>query len=227
MQAFLPCRKGSQRIPDKNVKSFSGVKNGLLEIKLKQLLKCRSIDEIILSSNDERVLEYANSLRKSKITIDERPDMLCCDETTTDELIRYVPTITNADEVLWTHVTSPFITEKDYEVIINKYKKVMECGYDSLMTVKEIKGFIWDKDKAISYNRSMEKWPRTQTIESFFEVDSGVFINSVGNYKKFHDRIGCKPYMFIQDVFKSLDIDWPEQFDIAEKLFRIMNNHEK
>ena len=31
--AFLPCRKGSQRIPDKNVKPFAGIEGGLLKIK--------------------------------------------------------------------------------------------------------------------------------------------------------------------------------------------------
>ena len=40
MIAFLPCRKGSQRIKDKNIKKILNFEMGLVEIKLNQLLKC-------------------------------------------------------------------------------------------------------------------------------------------------------------------------------------------
>lgn len=31
VHVFLPCRKGSERIPNKNTKDFAGVKGGLLK----------------------------------------------------------------------------------------------------------------------------------------------------------------------------------------------------
>ena len=64
---FLPCRKGSKRILNKNMRPFSGRENGLLEIKLDQLIKCDTINEIIVSSDDSSVLNYANSLNSNKI----------------------------------------------------------------------------------------------------------------------------------------------------------------
>ena len=36
---FLPVRKGSKRVENKNTKPFAGFQNGLLELKLKQLIK--------------------------------------------------------------------------------------------------------------------------------------------------------------------------------------------
>ena len=54
--AFLPCRKGSQRVPNKNTRTFAGIEGGLLRIKLEELLKAQLIDEIILSSNDDEVI---------------------------------------------------------------------------------------------------------------------------------------------------------------------------
>ena len=44
---FLPCRKGSQRVPNKNTRPFAGVDGGLLRIKLEELLKAKLIDKII------------------------------------------------------------------------------------------------------------------------------------------------------------------------------------
>ena len=218
--AFLPCRLGSQRVPDKNIRDFSGIKGGLLKIKLDQLCKTERIETIIVSSNDPRVLEFSSKFKDSRVIIDERPDSLGSNTTTTDELIKYVPSIIPEGDVLWTHVTSPFLNEKDYEKIIDSYLYNLNKGYDSLMTVLKIQGFIWDKSKPISYDRKKLKWPMTQNIEPFFEVDSGVFLSSIDSYKKFSDRIGITPFLYEQEKGKSIDIDWPEDFVFAEKLWK-------
>lgn len=221
--AFLPCRKGSQRIPDKNVKLFAGVEGGLLKIKLDQLLACESIDSIVVSSNDERVLNFANNITDSRIIVDDRPDHLGSSSTTTDELIKYVPSIITEGDVLWTHVTSPFITELDYTDIINHYLDALHNGYDSLMTVLKLQGFIWDESHPISYDRNDLKWPMTQNVKPLYEVDSGVFLSSIDNYKKLNDRIGEKPFLLEQGKLKSVDIDWPDDFTFAEELWKKVN----
>ena len=218
---FLPCRKGSQRIPSKNIKTFAGVEGGLLRIKLKQLSDLKSITNIILSTNDEEVIKIASEIEIENLIIDRRRDELCLSSTSTDDLIKYIPEIIPSGHVLWTHVTSPFINEKRYAEIIEEYKISLLQEYDSLMTVLPLQGFIWDSNKPISYNRNIEKWPRTQTIASMFEIDSGVFLNSVDNYLKLNDRIGLHPKMFTTSKIESFDIDWPEDFEIAEIIYKI------
>jgi CMP-N-acetylneuraminic acid synthetase len=217
---FLPCRLGSQRVPDKNIRDFSGIKGGLLKIKLDQLCNTDKVEAIVVSSNDPRVLEFAKNFKDSRIIVDERPDSLGSNTTTTDELIKYVPSIIPDGDILWTHVTSPFINENDYKKIIESYSDALNKGYDSLMTVLKIQGFIWNKSKPISYERNNLKWPMTQNIEPLFEIDSGVFLSSIDNYKKFDDRIGKTPFLYEQDKSKSIDIDWPEDFVFAEKLWK-------
>lgn len=218
--AFLPCRKGSQRIPDKNVKPFADIEGGLLKIKLGQLLACKEVDSILVSSNDERVLDFARKIKDSRVAIDIRPEYLGSSATTTDELIKYVSSIINEGHVLWTHVTSPFITEVDYTNIIDTYFKQLDSGYDSLMTVLKLQGFIWDDVKPISYNRNDLKWPMTQNIKPLYEVDSGVFLSSIENYNNFDDRIGIAPFLLEQTKLKSVDIDWPDDFTFAEELWK-------
>ncbi len=225
--AFLPCRKGSQRILDKNIKDFADIKGGLLTIKLNQLKNCTLIDSIVVSSNDERVLEIASIDNDSRIVIDERPDYLGSSTTTTDELIRYVPSIIEDEHILWTHVTSPFITEHDYQKIIDAYFINLKHGYDSLMTAHKLQGFIWNEEQPISYSRDTLKWPMTQTITPLFEIDSGAFLSSSSNYKEYSDRIGHKPFFYIQEKMKSLDIDWPDDFKLAEAIWRFQNSELK
>jgi CMP-N-acetylneuraminic acid synthetase len=216
--AFLPMRKGSQRVKNKNIKDFANIKGGLTFIKISQLLNSKNIDKIIVSTNDEEVKNIALSFNDSKIMIDDRPEYLASSETSTDDLVKYVPSIIESGVVLWTHVTSPFITESIYDDMIEKYLETSNTN-DSLMSVTKIQKFLWNKNGPINYDKSKEKWPRTQTIEPIYEVNSGAFIADVEVYKALSDRVGNKPYLYELSDKEAFDIDWQDDFDIAEVLW--------
>lgn len=218
INVFLPCRKGSQRVPKKNIKEFAGFKNGLIEIKLKQLLECKKIDKIYLSTNDEEILEYTESLNQNRIVLHKRAEYLSSSETSTDELVSHVLELIPDGEVLWTHVTSPFLNANAYDDIIKKYQEVKKQGFDSLMTTNLIHGFLWNKKEPINYDRTKEKWPRTQTIEPLHEINSAVFLADTEIYRNLNDRIGNNPYLYQLDKIKGFDIDWEDDFKIAEAI---------
>jgi CMP-N-acetylneuraminic acid synthetase len=218
---FLPCRAGSERVSNKNIRPFAGIKKGLLEIKLQQLLKTPQITEIVLSTNDKLIIEHVKSLNNSKIFLDVRPEHLCSSATSTDELIQYVPAILkNAEHIMWTHVTSPMCNEMDYEKAINQYFSMLKQGYDSLMSVTSLRKFLFYKNgEALNFDRNIELWPRTQTLTPVYEANSAFFINSIDNYLLYKDRIGKNPFFYELDSIKSFDIDWEEDFKIAEIIY--------
>jgi len=213
---FLPCRLGSQRVPRKNIKPFAGHEFGLIQVKLKQLISANLIDEIVLSTNDESIIEYASALRVEKLKIHRREEELSSSSTSTDSLVSHAASLVSSGNILWTHVTSPFITAKLYDKIINAYFDAKKQGFDSLMTTTKIHGFLWKDSQPFNYNRDLEKWPRTQTIEPLHDVNSAVFLTSLSVYEKKADRIGDTPYLYALDKLVSHDIDWPEDFAIAE-----------
>ena len=217
---FLPCRKGSERVKNKNIRPFVNFKHGLISIKLNQLLEVDAIDEIVLSTNDLDIIEYAQSLQSEKITIHKRDDSLSSSATSTDEVITLANDLIHEGHILWTHVTSPFLNSTEYSKIIEAYKSALEEGYDSLMTTTLIKGFIWDENGAVNYNREIEKWPRTQTITPLHEINSGVFLASKKIYNDKLDRIGDKPKLYPLDKMSGFDIDWPDDYTLAECLLR-------
>lgn len=218
INVFLPCRKGSQRVPKKNIKEFAGFKNGLIEIKLKQLLECKKIDKIYLSTNDEEILTYAQSLNQNRIVLHKRAEYLSSSETSTDELVSHVLELIPDGDILWTHVTSPFLNANVYDDIISKYEEVKIQGFDSLMTTNLIQGFLWNKEGPINYDRTKEKWPRTQTIEPLHEINSAVFLANADIYRTISDRIGTNPFLYELDKIKGFDIDWEDDFKIAEAI---------
>lgn len=215
---FLPCRKGSERVPRKNIKPFAGFEHGLVELKLNQLLGCRVIGEIVLSTNDEEILDFAHSLNEARLRVHHRDDALASSQTSTDKLVAHACSLIPEGHILWTHVTSPFIGSTVYDSVIKCYFEKLVEGYDSLMTTTELYGFLWQHGRPINYDREFEKWPRTQTLKPVHEVNSGAFIASSEVYKSMDDRIGARPYLYAMDKLISHDIDWPEDFFIAESL---------
>lgn len=212
-------RAGSERVPQKNTKPFAGVDGGLCSIKLKQLLESSLIEQIFISTNDPDVIGIANEFNSTKVNVLRRPEELASSETSTDELIKYVSQIMPDGHILWTHVTSPFIDADIYDSIIKSYLHNTD-KYDSLMTVTQIQKFIWNDTSPINYDSSIEKWPRTQTLEPLWEVNSGAFITTRETYRKRMDRIGSRPYLFSLNGIASFDVDWPIDFNIAESIYK-------
>ena len=139
---FLPCRKGSERVKNKNFRQFGPHAKGLIEIKLLQLSKVSSIERILLSTNDEEIIDYASTLQIKNLYIHRRRSELCESITSTDSLVDHVMELVHEGHILWTHVTSPFLNSKIYIEIIKSYMTSLEKGYDSLMTVTELQNFI-------------------------------------------------------------------------------------
>ncbi|WP_405607763.1 cytidylyltransferase domain-containing protein [Polaribacter sp. Asnod1-A03] len=222
MTVFLPCRAGSQRIPNKNTKEFAGVEGGLLQVKLESLTKASLVDKIVVSTNDQKVIDIAESMNHKKIVIDVRPDHLAQSSTSTDDVVDYVPTIIEDEHILWTHVTSPFITSDSINRGIKKYYENLDQGFDSLMTVNKIQTFLWGENgQAYNYDRAVEKWPRTQTLPPLYELNSGFFISSRTNYIELKDRIGVKPFLLQSEGYEKIDVDWPDDFLLAEMVYKL------
>lgn len=215
---FLPCRKGSMRVPRKNIKPFGAYPHGLIEIKLGQLLSVAEIAEVVLSTNDEELIDFAGTLGADKLRIHRREESLASSETSTDALVAHAYQLIPDGHILWTHVTSPFLNGEHMSSIIRRYFEALQQGYDSLMTVTAVHGFLWNERGPMNYDRSFEKWPRTQTIAPVLEVNSGAFLSSAENYSTLGDRIGSRPFLYETGKIAGFDIDWEQDFLMAESM---------
>jgi CMP-N-acetylneuraminic acid synthetase len=226
---FLPTRKGSQRVTSKNTRPFAGIEGGLLEIKLKQLLKTRCCGEIILSTDDPRSVEVAKAFdRPDKIKIVMRPESLCLSTTLVQDLIDYVPTAVSAAHVFWLHVTTPFVSTEDYDLACDSYFQALSDGYDSLMSVTRFQQFLWSEEKGdvINFDRNKILWPNTQDLTPLYEINHAFYISSRDNFIRLRDRIGKKPKLWELTGDKKVDIDWGEDFELAEALYLLRHEND-
>lgn len=218
---FLPTRKGSERVKDKNTRPFVGIEGGLVENKLQQLLATKLIDEIIFSSNDEIAISVAERYKSdSRLKIILRPDALCLSSTNLQDLICYVPTVTDAEHILWGHVTTPLVGAAQYDEGIRLYLSSLDKGYDSLVGVKELKNFLLDKTGRLINNNANIPWPRTQDLEPLYEINHAMFLAKREVYIGQKNRIGKKPLLHVMDEIHGFDIDWEDDFKIAEILYK-------
>ncbi len=221
INVFLPCKKSSSRIKNKNKRTFADIDYGLLRIKIDHLLKCKLIDKIYLSTNDKKIITFSKKLNNDRIILHKRIDSsLSTSKTSTQKLINHAADIIPDGHILWTHVTSPFVNSLMYEKIIKKYTKVLREKYDSLMTVTELKGFIWNEKKPINYDNKKINWPKTQDTIPLNRINSAVFLYSRDNYLKSKNRIGKKPFFYKLSRLEGIDIDEFEDFYFAEYIFK-------
>lgn len=218
---YLPTRKGSERVKNKNTRPFADFNGGLVENKVRQLLSTRLIDEIIFSSNDEECIAVADKYSNdSRLKIIPRPDELCLSSTNLQDLICYVPTITDADHILWGHVTTPLADAEQYDNGIKLYFDKLNEGYDSLVGVTELKNFLLNKEGTLINNTTSIPWPRTQDLEPLYEINHTMFLAKREVYVEQKNRIGRKPLLHVMDEIHSFDIDWPDDFIIAEVMYK-------
>lgn len=218
---FLPTRKGSERVKNKNTRPFADCEGGLVENKIKQILACKHIDEILFSSNDEKCIDVATRYSNdSRLRIIPRPNELCLSSTNLQDLICYVPTITDADHILWGHVTTPLAGAKEYDEGIELYLSKLHEGYDSLVGVTELKNFLLDENGVLINNTTDIPWPRTQDLKPLYEINHTMFLAKREVYVEQKNRLGKKVLLNVMDEIHSIDIDWEDDFTVAEMMYR-------
>ena len=219
---FLPVRKGSQRVINKSTRRFADLPGGLLELKIRQLLESELLDEIVLSTNDEEAIRIAKGILdpKNRLRIEPRPDHLCVDTTPLSDLIHYVPSIIQNEHILWGHVTTPFVLGADYDLVIEQYWKDLANGHDSLLSVSAFQNFLLNSEGRVFNSNSSEfKWPRTQDLPTLYEVNHAVFLAPRKVYVEKNNRLGSNPALYKMDKIKSWDIDWEDDFAMAEAIY--------
>jgi len=219
---FIPCRSGSERVKNKNTRPFGGHEKGLLELKLLQFKEVNGLEEIIVSSNDDLVLEYAQSFSNAhdgRVTPLPRPDEWGNSATSMGEFIsEYIANLREEGDIFWTHVTHPFVTAKTYNLAIERYKEALNAGYDSFVSATKIQKFLWRDGKPFNYDNTIEKWPRSQDLTPVYEINHAIYAMPFSRMRELGDRIGRNPYFFEMHEGDSMDIDWEDQFHLMDEI---------
>ena len=203
--AFVPIRLNSQRVAGKNLRSLSG--SPLMCHILKTLTAVEAIDEVYVFCSDESI----RPLLPEGVQFLRRDPSLDSDTTLGREIYDRFTAEVDADLYILAHATSPFIRAA---TVAGALDKVRSGEYDSAFSAEKVQTFAWFEGRPLNY--SLDNIPRTQTIEPVYVETSAFFIFSRELWCGRGRRIGDKPYMAVVDHIEGLDIDYPEDFTMAE-----------
>jgi len=210
--ALLPMKGHSERVPNKNMKLFNGIP--LFNHVLTTLQNCDLIDEVIINTDSNIISESAKKF--SKVKIHNRPNEICGDFVSMNDIIAYDLNHSDGDIYLQTHSTNPLLKTTTIHQAIEKFKNQRE--FDSLFSVTKLQTRLyWEDVRPINHNPN--ELIRTQDLPPVFEENSNFFIFTKSSFKNAaNKRIGKKPMMYEMDKLESVDIDEPHDFILAETI---------
>ena len=98
----------------------------------------------------------------------------------------------------------------------NALAHVITGENDSAFCATKIQDFLWKDGEPLNFDAT--NVPRSQDIEPIYRETSGVYVFTKEVFKKYHRRIGKHPYVCEVSFKEAVDINNPEDFQLAEAL---------
>ena len=208
--AFIPIKLNNKRVPGKNTKTFFDG-TPLMHFIQKTCLKSQMIDAVYIYCSDDTVKNYIFPGPKFLTP----PEELDGDDKNANDIIRSFMREIDADIYVNAHATSPFARVETIDACI---EKVASGKYDSAFCAENIKTFMWTNGKPVNFNPDC--FPRTQDLPDFYGETSIAYVFTKDSFIKNNRRLGIKPYIHEVGKIEAMDIDYPEDFDIANAVYK-------
>lgn len=216
--AIIPARGGSKRLPRKNLLDLCG--KPLIAWSIEAALKSKYISKVIVSSDDEEILNIAKEYKADFI---KRPDELASDTATTFDALKHtLENVGKYDYVVLLQPTSPLRSEKHIDEAIELLK---EKNADAIISVCEVEHSpLWSN--TLDENLDMSDFlreevlnKRSQDLPKYYRLNGAIYIcktEKLLENKGFFVKENI--YAYKMDKKNSVDIDEEIDFIIAREI---------
>lgn len=229
---IIPARGGSKGVPDKNIKVLDG--KPLLAYTVEAAKNSKLIDRVVLSSNDDEIIEIAKNLNLEVPF--KRPDLLAQDNSGSLEVVQYAVDYFEKnnkfyDAVLLLQPTSPF-REKGF--IDEAIQKFINSKADALVSVLPVPHqynphWVFEEDQVgylkISTGETQIVKRRQELPPAYFR-DGSIYITKTGIIKE-GSFYGGKLTYIKSNPELYVNIDSIEDWNKAEKLAKTFKSSTK
>lgn len=221
--ALMPIKAHSERVPGKNFKSFDG--KPLYAVMLEKLLATETIDKVVINTDSHDFIAELNE-KYPAVKTHYRPEAIQGDMVSMNKIIAYDMENEDADVYLQTHTTNPILSVESLDKGLQFFISNKD-NYDSVFSVTGMQTRLyWENGEPVNHNPN--ELIRTQDLPMIYEENSCFFIFTKDSFQKSGEkRIGLKPYMFPINKLEAVDIDNPEDFELAEMIYKMQNNELK
>ena len=212
--ALIAVKANSDRVENKNIRPFAD--SNLLEIKLSQIQSLDIFDEVIVSSESDVVLSMCESYN---VTTHKRDSFYSTSEVPMSDVYEYLAKIVRTEYIAWIPVTNPLVDGQIYKNAVNSFKSMDHKVHDSLLSVSGVQEYLYYNDKPLNF--TLDPWQRSQDLVGTCAINFAINILSKENMIDLRSTVGRNPYFFTIDKSIALDIDYMEDFFLAEILYKL------
>lgn len=228
--AITPARGGSKGVPRKNIKSMAG--RPLLQYTVEAARSCPLITRYVINTEDKEIRAVAESLG---VEVQGRPEEFWHDNTfqEVDRLLQWAVTDFEkregkVDVVVLLYPTAPL---RPAQAITDCIDLVVNQGFDSALTVREDRSYIWRKTGAddesvepVNYDpksrgpNQLEGWNQWLENKAVYVMKRDLLMDT-------GCRLGGRIGHVEMSRLESIDIDTSEDFMLAEQLLMNRTNN--
>ena len=206
----MPIKLNNERCPGKNTRMLG--EKPLLQYELDSLLKTKMVDSVNVFCSSEDVIPFL----PDGVNFVKRSQELDLPTSNFTQIFTAFMSVYDADIYVYAHATAPFITVETMKECIEAVKS---GKYDSAFCAVKLQNYLWKNGEPLNFDAT--NVPRTQDLEPIYQETSGVYVFTKEVFEKYHRRIGMNPFIKEVSFKESVDIDNPEDFDLAEALVNI------
>lgn len=223
--AFIPARKGSKEILDKNIKKIKG--KSLIEYAVKSALNIKKINQVFISTDDQKYAKIA--IKSGAEILSLRKKKLSSDSATTYDVLKnflkeYKKKYKNLPKIVITlQPTSPLRKKYHIERALNIFLK--DRNADSLVSCTEVPHNFYPysvfkidkKSKVVKLYLGKSFKPKLrQKKNKLFARNGAIYITKID--KKNNFIFGGKQLSYEMKFSESIDINGYDDLFIAKKL---------
>jgi N-acylneuraminate cytidylyltransferase len=214
--ALIPARGGSKGLPRKNILSVG--RKPLIAWTIEAALKSNIIDQVVLSSDDDEIIEISKAWGCSVPF--RRPKHLANDTASSiDVVLHAIDQLPGFDYVILLQPTSPLRTDSDIDGAFNQLKST---GAPSCVSVCETEQspywmyFLEDDKKLHAILPLHLSASRRQDLPTIYVLNGAIYIARVDWLLKTKSFITDDTVAYVMSQHNSIDIDTAEDFEIFQ-----------
>ena len=217
----IPARGGSKGIPHKNIKPLAG--KPLIGYSIDVARQLAADDDICLTTDDPEIAATAESMGLNVPFL--RPASLATDTCGTYEVLIHALDFyrdrgIDYDTLVLLHPTSPMRTADDVRAALALYSP----DIDMVVTVKEATSnpyyncYETDNDGFLHISKGDGGYTRRQDAPKVWEYNGAVYVINVESLRRMPLSAFTRRRMSVMPAERSVDLDTPVDWIIAEKL---------
>ena len=223
--AIIPARGGSKRIPRKNIKAFHG--KPMIAYSIEAALASGCFDKVIVSTDDTEIAEVAKKYGAEVPFL--RPIDISDDYATTMDVMEHAIRWCKSEEwdieaVCCLYATAPFVLPEDLQ---KGYELLRDTSVQFAFSATSFpfpiqRAIKLDEQGSVSMFSPENEQVRSQDLEEgyhdagqFYWGQTSAFLNKLSIFSP-HSKAVLLPRCRVQDI------DTPEDWELAEKLFSIL-----